>query len=154
MYVDKVLTPTKVARAGMTVREVFEECSRANTPGLPFCDDCGQISGRVTLKHILKKSCLPDYLVEMARVLGEQLSGVQDMVAIAKEVLDSPVEDFVQEPHLSLTSASSTVKALAMMEQSDTSYIYVVDEGRYKGVVTIHSLAETLAKYDNSPTQD
>jgi len=154
MFVDKVLTPTRVARAGMTVREVFEECSRANTPGLPFCDDDGQISGRVTLKHILKKSCLPDYLVEMARVLGEQLSGVQDMVAIAKEVLDSPVEHFVQEAHLSLTSGSSTVKALAMMEQSDTSYIYVVDEGRYKGVVTIHSLAETLAKYDNSSTRD
>jgi predicted transcriptional regulator len=126
MRVDKMLTPTKVATAGMTVREVFEECSRANTPGLPFCDDDGQICGRVTLKHILKKSCLPDYLVEMARVLGEQLSGVQDMA----------------------------VKALAMMEQSDTSYIYVVDEGRYKGVVTIHSLAETLASYDNPPASD
>ena len=44
MRVDKMLTPTRVARAGMTVREVFEECSRANTPGLPFCDDDGQIS--------------------------------------------------------------------------------------------------------------
>jgi len=138
----------------MTVREVFEECSRANTPGLPFCDDSGLITGRVTLKHILKKSCLPEFLVEMARVLGEQLSGMQDMELKAKEVLDSPVESFVQEPHLSLSSGSSTVKALAMMEQSDTSYIYVVDEGRYKGVVTIHSLADTLAQYDNPPEQD
>lgn len=151
MYVDQMLIPTRVARAGMTVREVFEECSRANTPGLPFCDDSGLITGRITLKHILKKSCLPDYLVEMARVLGEQLSGVQDMEEKAQEVLDSPVERFVQEPHLSLTSGSSIVKALAMMEQSDTSYIYVVDEGRYKGVVTIHSLADTLAEYDNPP---
>jgi CBS domain-containing protein len=69
----------------------------------------------------------------------------------AKEVLDIPVERFVQEPHLSLTSGSSTVKALAMMEQSDTSYIFVVDEGRYKGVVTIHSLADKLAEYDEPP---
>lgn len=153
MYVEQVLTPTRVARRGMTVREVFKECSRVNTPGLPFCDDSGVITGRVTLKHILKKSCLPEYLVEMARILGEQLSGVQDMEAIAKDVLDSPVDLYVLEPHLSLTSGSSTVKALAMMEQSDTSYIYVVDEGRYKGVVTIHSLADTLTLYDNPPTQ-
>lgn len=34
MHVEKVPIPTRVARAGMTVREVFEECSRANTPGL------------------------------------------------------------------------------------------------------------------------
>ena len=148
MYVEQILIPTKVARSGMTVREVFEECSRANTPGLPFCDDSGRITGRVTLKHILKKACLPEYLVEMARVLGEQLSSVQDIEVIATEVLDSRVDLYVQQPHLSLTSASSTVKALAMMEQSDTSYIYVVDDGRYQGVVTIHSLADTLAQYD------
>ena len=150
MYVEQILIPTKVARSGMTVREVFEECSRANTPGLPFCDDSGRITGRVTLKHILKKACLPEYLVEMARVLGEQLSSVQDIEVIATEVLDSRVDLYVQQPHLSLTSASSTVKALAMMEQSDTSYIYVVDDGRYQGVVTIHSLADTLAQYDKS----
>lgn len=153
MYVEKVLIPTRVARPGMTVREVFEECSRANSPGLPFCAENGLISGRVTLKHILKKSCLPDYLVEMARVLGEQLSGVQDMALNAKAVLDSPVDRFVQKPHLSITSASSVVKALAMMEQSDTSYIYVVDEGRYRGVVTIHGLADMLARYDNLPAK-
>jgi CBS domain-containing protein len=154
MYVEQMLIPTKVARSGMTVREVFEECSRANTPGLPFCDDSGRITGRVTLKHILKKTCLPEYLVEMARVLGEQLSSTQDMKTTAKEVLNSPVDLYVQEAHLSLTSGSSTVKALAMMEQSDTSYIYVVDEDRYKGVVTIHSLADTLAQYDNPSEQD
>lgn len=40
---------------------------------------------------------------------------------------------------------AAAVKALAMMEQDDTNYIFVVDEGRYLGVVTIHSLATALA---------
>ena len=101
-----------------------------------------------TLKNILKKSCLPDYLVQMARVLGEQISGVQDVEVKAKEVLRQPIDAFVQKPHLSLSSGSSVVKALAMMEQSDTSYIYVVDSGRYRGVVTIHCLADALTTYD------
>ena len=150
MNLEQLLVPTRVAKAGMTVREVFRECSQANTPGLPFCDDNGLITGRVTLKNILKSYCLPEYLVEMARVLGEQVSNVQDMEASANQLLNNPVDLYLQEPHLSLTSASSVIKALAMMEQSDTGYIFVVDEGRYKGVVTMQSLARMLARHDST----
>ena len=148
MNVEQVLIATTVAKAGMTVRELFEECTRANTPGLPFCDVSGQITGRVTLKNILKHGCLPEYLVEMAHVLGEQLTNLQDMQAEAEQLLSNPVDRYIQEPHLSITSASSAVKALAMMEREDTSYIFVVDDGKYKGVVTIHGLASMLARYD------
>ena len=150
MNLEQLLIPTRVAKAGMTVREVFKECSQANTPGLPFCDHNGLITGRVTLKNILKSYCLPEYLVEMARVLGEQISNVQDMESSANQLLNNPVDLYLQEPHLSLTSASSVIKALAMMEQSDTGYIFVVDEGRYKGVVTMQSLARMLARHDNT----
>lgn len=154
MNVEQVLIPTTVAKAGMTVRELFEECTRANTPGLPFCDASGQITGRVTLKNILKHGCLPEYLVEMAHVLGEQLSNLQDIEAEAGQLLSNPVDQYKQEPHLSITSASSAVKALAMMEREDTSYIFVVDDGKYKGVVTIHGLASMLARYDTPPEQN
>lgn len=150
MNVEQVLIATMVAKAGMTVRELFEECTRANTPGLPFCDASGQITGRVTLKNILKHACLPEYVVEMAHVLGEQLTNLQDMEADAERLLSNTVDQYKQEPHLSITSASSAVKALAMMEREDTSYIFVVDEGKYKGVVTIHGLADALADYDSS----
>jgi predicted transcriptional regulator len=150
MNLEQLLVPTRVAKAGMTVREVFKECSQANTPGLPFCNDNDLITGRVTLKHILKSYCLPEYLVEMARVLGEQVSNVQDMEASANQLLNNPVDLYLQEAHLSLTSASSVIKALAMMEQGDTGYIFIVDEGRYKGVVTMQSLARMLACHDNT----
>lgn len=151
MNVTKAMIPTRVAKKGMTVRELFEECSRANVPGLPFCDLHGHISGRVTLKNILKQSCLPEYMVELAHVLGESLSHMKDMCAEASQLLDKPLDPFVQEPHLSLGSDSTTIKALAMMEQGDTSYIFVVDEGQYQGVVTIHSLATALTALEDSP---
>ena len=149
MNVKQVLIPTKVVMAGMTVREVFQECSRVNTPSLPFCDDNGRITGRVTLKNILTRSCLPEFMIELAIVLGEQLSHMQDMGVETRQLLDSPADSYVQESHISLTSDSPAVKALAMMERSDTSYIFVVDEGCYLGVVTIHSLASALADFDN-----
>lgn len=147
MNVQQVLIPTTVARAGMSVREFLRECSKANTPGLPFCDDDGRIVGRITVKNILKCSCLPEYLVQTARVLGEQISSVQDMEAIAEQLLKDSAERYLQAPHISITSASSATKALAMMEHSDTSYLFVVDEGQYQGVVAIHCLADHLAHH-------
>ena len=149
MKVEQVLTPTRVAREGMKVREILEACSEANTPAIPFCDDDGHISGRVTLKNILLKSCLPEFMVEMAMVLGEQLSHMQDMGTETRQLLDNPVDPYVQKPHISLTSDSPAIKALALMERNDTSYIFVVDEGRYLGVITIHSLANALVNFES-----
>ncbi|MGB5705254.1 MAG: CBS domain-containing protein [Arenicellales bacterium] len=84
----------------------------------------------------------------MVRILGEQPSSLQDMEDQVKQILNNPVDPYIQEPHLSITSGSSVVKAMALMEQSDTSYIFVVDEERYLGVVTIHNLASKLVHLD------
>jgi len=130
----------------MMVREVFTECGRANIPALPFCTRSGRITGRVTLKNILKISCLPDYMVEAARILGEEMSCMEDVEAKARRLLDTPVEPYVQEPALSLSSDAPIIKALALMEQNDTSYLFVVDDGQYQGTVTIQCLAKMLSR--------
>jgi predicted transcriptional regulator len=148
MKLKTITVHTRVVKAGMTVREVFEACTRANTPGLPVCDDHDRVTGRVTLKHILKRFCLPDYLVEMAPILGEQISHVQDMDTFAQQLLECRIDAYIQHPHASITSASSAVKALALMEKIDSSYLFVIDEGRYQGVVTIQSLIEIILNND------
>ena len=146
MKLKRILIPTKVAHQGMTVREVFTECGRANIPALPFCTKSGRITGRVTLKNILKISCLPDYMVESARILGEEMSCMADVEAKAKRLLDTPVDAYVQEPALSLSSEAPIIKALALMEQNDTSYLFVVDDGEYQAAVTIQCLAKMLSQ--------
>jgi CBS domain-containing protein len=148
MKLKQLLTPTKVANKGMPVREVFAECCRAHIPALPFCTKSGRITGRITLKNILKISCLPDYMVESARILGEEMSCMDDAEHKAKFLLDTPVDPYVQEPALSLNSDAPLIKALALMEQNDTSYLFVVDNGQYQGVVTIQSLARMLNRLD------
>lgn len=148
MKLDQIMISTKTATRDMSVREFFIECTRANIPGLPFTTPSGRISGRVTLKNILKLSCLPDYIVETARILGDQLTCMDDVEGKTKEMMNSTVEPFMQEPHLTIESDAAAFKALAMMEQNDTSYIFVVDDGRYHGVVTIQSLARKLASID------
>ena len=131
----------------MTVREVFTECGRANLPALPFCTRSGRITGRVTLKNILKTSCLPEYMIVSARILGEEMSCMEDIASKAIQLLDTPVDPYVQEPALSLGSEAPAIKALAMMEQNDTSYLFVVDEGQYQGAVTIQSLAKLFCNF-------
>ncbi|MGB5440853.1 MAG: CBS domain-containing protein [Gammaproteobacteria bacterium] len=149
MRLKTILTPTKVATAGMSVRELFLECSRANIPALPFCTKSGRIKGRVTLKNILKISLLPDYMIESARILGEDMAILDDVEATAKLLLNAPVDAYAQEePALSLGSDTPLIKALALMEQNDTSYLFVVDEGQYKGAVTIQSLARMFTQLD------
>ena len=148
MKLKQILIPTRVANQGMTVREVFTECGRANIPALPFCTKSGRIAGRITLKNILKISCLPEYMVESARILGEEMFCMEDVEAKAKRLLDTTVDAYVQEPALSLSSDAPIIKALALMEQNDTSYLFVVDDGQYQGAVTIQSLARMLTRLD------
>jgi len=149
MDLKSVTVPTRVARAGMTVRQVFEECMRAHTPGLPFCDEHGLVTGRVTLKYILKRQYLPEHMVEMARVLGEHVSDVEDMALLAKQLFENRIDSYLQRPHASLTSASSIVKALALMEKLDTGYLFVIEEGQYIGVVTLQILGKAILNYDH-----
>jgi CBS domain-containing protein len=150
MNLESILIPTRVAIPGTMVSVVFSECIRANIPGIPFCDAEGRITGRITLKNILKTSCLPEYMVELANVLGNQLSCMEDVEAKAKQLMHNPVDPYVQGPHVSLASESLPVKALALMEQNDTSYSFVVDADRYRGVITIQGLARMLASFDDT----
>ena len=76
------------------------------------------------------------------------MSCMEDIEARAKQLLCVPVDPYVQEPALFLGSDAPAIKALAIMEQNDTSYLFVVDKGQYQGAVTIQSLAKMLIQLD------
>ena len=73
----------------------------------------------------------------MAPILGEQISHVQDINSLAEQLLDSRIEPLHTDSTCFDNLPSSTVKALALMENIDTSYLFVIDEGSYQGVVTL-----------------
>jgi len=147
--IQSVLLQTPIICRGMLVRDVFVECGGCHVQALPYGDETGRISGRVTIKHILLASCLPNYLVEMASVLGASLSCVENAEEKTKEILCKPVEPFVQALPMTITSDVPLIKALAIMEKHDTSYIFVVDQGIYQGVITIQGLAVKMSELDS-----
>jgi CBS domain-containing protein len=146
MAVASVMISTGTAHPGMTVRDLFDLCGRDHVQALPFVDAQGRIAGRVTLKNILRVSCLPDYVVEMAPLLTSKLSCVESAEKKAREIIGNPIEPYVQRPHQGISSSAPLIKALALMEKSDTSYIFVVDEGVYRGVITIQGIAARMSE--------
>ena len=151
MEIENILIPTDTIRPGMLVRDLFLECGRAQVQSLPFMDAEGRLAGRITLKNVLRVSCLPEYMVEMAPLLGPQMSCVENAEAKAREILCTPVEPYVQRMPKTIASSAPLIKALAFMEKNDTSYIFVVDDGEYKGIISIQGIAAAMSELAPCP---
>jgi CBS domain-containing protein len=145
MNIEQVLIPTNVIRPGMLVRDVFAECGRVHIQSLPYYNKEDVLSGRVTLKNIMKFSCLPEHMIELAHLLGNQMSCVENAEEKAREIIGNPIEPYVREVGETISSKEPLIKALAIMERNDSSYIFVVDDGNYKGIVTIQGIAQAMS---------
>jgi CBS domain-containing protein len=147
MKLVDVLIPTGMAHPGMTVGAAFRECVTHDVPGIPYCDDNGRVTGRISIRHTLKKTCIPDYMIKAAHFLGDRIESATIPASMAKEVLDMPVEPFVLENINTITPDSPAMKALAIMERQGTGYIFLIDQGRYQGIVTRMGIAELMLRY-------
>ena len=146
VLVEDNIIPTKVIRPGTLVRDVFADCGRAHVQALPFVDAGGKITGRVTLKNIMKFACLPEHMVVTAPLLGSFMACVDNAQEKIQEVLASRVDPYVRSAQESIGSDAPAIKALAIMEKNDTSYLFVVDDGRYRGVITIQGIAARMSE--------
>ena len=155
MKLRNLAVRTRMIRAGMTLRDVFEECIGRSVPGLPFADASGTIVGRISIRDVFKRTCIPDYMVKAAHVLGDHIDFVNIPESYAAQVLAMPAESYVLQNIAHVTSESPVVKALAIMEKFGTGYIFLIDEGQYQGVVTRMSIArrmlESVAAAATSP---
>ena len=138
----KFADPTGIAVPGMTVRELFEECSKARVAGLPFRDASGKIAGKASIRNILKEVCLPDFMVENANVLGDTLDTLRFPEIEERRLLETRIDDFIFPDFAQITPASPLSKALARMEAHDTTYCFVIDANqKYYGVLSIVHVA-------------
>jgi hypothetical protein len=144
MDLRNLAIPTAVIHPGARVREFFAECVRRDVPGVPYVDEQGVIVGRLSIRHSFKQSCIPRWVINAAHVLGDGIHAVNIPHVQAKALLDEPVERHLLRGFASSSSHSPIVKGLAIMEQENTSYIFLIDEGVYKGVVTHMAIARRM----------
>ena len=146
MLPEHILIKTKVADDDTLVREVFAECLQKRVQALPYRDATGAISGRVTLKSIINRAIVPAHLVELVHVVGSRLSTFEEMEKQMLHVLEERVTAYVQDPHAAISSDAELMKAIAIMEHHDTSYLFVIDGNEYKGTLTIQGIAAWMMR--------
>jgi predicted transcriptional regulator len=144
MKLEHLSISTGVMRNGMTLRDFFEECARCNVPGLPYVDDREQVVGRISIRDVYKQVAIPDHLIRVAHVMGDKTDKLDLPEMKVLEMLALPVEDFVLGNIPSVSPQSSIAKALAIMEMFNTSYIFLIENGDYKGVVTRMVIAHRM----------
>lgn len=144
MKLENLAIPTDVMRQGMHVSDFLRECVKRDVPGIPYVDEQGVIAGRISIRHCFKESCVPHYIINAAHLLGDNIDSVNIPDVAASELLQSPVERFLLAQYPAASSSSPVIKGLAIMEQLNTSYIFLIDGGNYRGVVTRMGIARRI----------
>ena len=116
MDLTKFTIPTAEAVPGMTVRELFAECVKADVAGLPFRAANGKFVGKASIRHVLKEVCIPQAMIEHARLLGDSIEALRLSLNKEQSLLDLTIDDYVLYNAAFISPASPLAKALATME--------------------------------------
>ncbi len=144
MNLEEILIPTEVAHAGMSFGDALAECVKQNVPGIPFVDGEGKIVGRFSLRHAFRLTCVPRDYIQGAHLLGDDLDYMDMAEEKAEMILPQPVEGYVLEDAIQLNPGAQVMKALAIMEQFNTGYLFLTDGDEYKGVITRVGIARLV----------
>jgi len=139
--------PTAIAEPGMTVRQLFAACIEADVPGIPYRAASGEITGKASVRNILKAVCIPQFMVDNAALLGDRIEALRFPLIEEERLLDQTIDDFILADAPQIGPASPIAKALAIMEAHDTTYLFVIDaRHNYHGTVTICHVADRILK--------
>jgi CBS domain-containing protein len=147
MKLQRLAVMTGVMHKGLSLRDFFEEAVRCNVPGLPFVDENGHISGRVSIRDVFKRIAVPSSYLRLVDAIGDVTNRLDMSEHRILESIAQPVEDYVLESIPSVSPASSLIKALAIMEAYDTHYIFLIEDDRYMGIVTRMVIADRLLNW-------
>ena len=147
MILQEVLIPTIMAHPDMMVGEVFQECLTKKVHGIPFHNGDGIITGRISIRHIFRLTCVTKDMINGAHMLGDHIDHLELQGMEKCTILGQPVERYLLKNIPALSSTGSIRKAVAIMEQFNSSYAFVIDDGDYKGTVTRFGVARLLLKH-------
>jgi CBS-domain-containing membrane protein len=149
MELKNVITPTGVARSGMTVREGFRQALQCAVPGIPYVDESGKVVGRFSIRETLRRACIPDVMVRYADLLGDAPGCLVVSAEHAPKLLDLPLLPFVKYEVARITPNCALATAVALMERHTTNYLFVIDhQDHYVGVVTIWAIAARMLELE------
>lgn len=156
--IKDIIIPTATVESGDSVKTFFEYCVAAGVPALPFRDHNGLIRGYVSLKKVMGKDCLPNYLVELAGLLHNDMSCTSNAMEKIHQLFQKPVDYYVDNFIQFISSDAILIRVVALMEQHDTNFMFVADGDDkptcdYKGVITSLSVAKKMLEIEISENE-
>lgn len=157
MNISDIVIPTSCVQAGDSIKHFFELCIKENTPALPFRDKEGNITAFVSLKEVMGKDCLPNYLVELAGILNNDMNCVSKATDKIIRLFQKTVDEYIEEPILFIASDAILIRVVALMEKYDTDFLFVADDEKncsshYKGIVSRLAVAGKMLKIASAST--
>ncbi|MCP3851847.1 MAG: hypothetical protein GY694_16670 [Gammaproteobacteria bacterium] len=154
--ISDIIIPTSTVKYDETVKDMFKYCIEANVPALPYRDQDGLIQGFISLKRVMGKDCLPNYLVELAGILHNDMNCTRQALEKIHTLFTNPVQDYIESPFHFIASDTILIRAVALMEQHDASFLFVADcsddteksHCDYKGIITRLSVAKKMLKIE------
>jgi hypothetical protein len=148
MKLRNIVIPTATLHSGMNVSEGFRECLRCHVPGIPYTDPYGRVTGRFSIRETIRRSCIPDVMVNYADLLDETAGCMQIPEKHARTLLRLPVDPFVDDKITQITSDSTIVKTVALLVKHSSSFLFVIDNDQYIGVVTIEGIGKRMLELE------
>lgn len=140
------LIVSEVARPGMLVSEAMQHCLDAKIPGIPFYNADNKIVGKVSLKYLLVRTCVPKDMRAYAHLISDAAlsSQVGNAIEKLKPLMNRSVDDFVLSEFVYAAPNTPLYKALALMDKYRTGYFFVLDKNHYLGALTMQSLTQHM----------
>lgn len=144
MKLLKGIVETPVARPGMLIGEALRICVDKGVPGLPFVGDDGAIRGRFSVRNTFLLSTIPADMIKGAHLIGHEALHLELPAVHYIELFRQTIDHTILTDIACLGSGAQITKAMALMEKFNSSYLFVVDDGEYRGVVTRLGLTRVL----------
>jgi CBS domain-containing protein len=147
MHLQQAIVETRVARPGMSIGEALSICVESGLPGIPFIGQDDRISGRFSVRHVFLVYSLPSDMVKGAHLIGHQALHLEHTDEHYAELFKRPIDDLILPDAACMAPGAQVTKAMALMEKFNSSYLFVVDDRRYLGVVTRLGLTRALLRH-------
>lgn len=135
---------TPLARSGMRIGEALRICVEHGVPGIPYTSSDGRIVGRFSVRNAFLLSSIPHDMIKGAHLIGHAALHLEHQDAHYAEVFDRPIDATILAEYPCLGSDALITKAMALMEKFNSSYLFVIDHGVYRGTVTRLRLTQVL----------
>ncbi len=143
MMVKDILQTTPCMEKGMLVSQGLAYCHTYQVSVLPVCEE-GKVIAELSIDKIFRNGCIPAHILPLASLLHNKTGCLLDTEKKITTLLKMPIDKLIHKKVLLLESDALITKALLMMIKDKKEVVFITEQGKYLGMVTLQSVSKAL----------